>query len=114
MTEQSGGPVETVTPPRTAVLAERFPIHRLTLLAVAVLVVFGVVTGSWKTIASGEISGAGWRLFLVFGIAQGSIYALTAVGYTLVYGILPMTTFSPAEVFMAAPSASYFVATSPD
>src|SRR6266704_3191947 len=114
MTEQSGGPVETVTPPRTAVLAERFPIHRLTLLAVAVLVVFGVVTGSWKTIASGEISGAGWRLFLVFGIAQGSIYALIALGYSLVYGILLMINFAHGEVFMAGAFASYFVAQSLD
>ncbi len=53
MTEQSGRPVETAPRPRTVTLAERFPIHRLTLLAVAVLVGFGVVTGSWKTIAQG-------------------------------------------------------------
>jgi branched-chain amino acid transport system permease protein len=114
MTEQSGGPVETPVRPRMAVLAERFPIHRLTLVAVGVLVAFGVVTGSWKTIAQGGISGTGWRLFLVFGIAQGSIYALIALGYSLVYGILLMINFAHGEVFMAGAFASYFVAQSLD
>jgi branched-chain amino acid transport system permease protein len=122
MSEQSGGPVgtpvqappQTPVRPRMAVLAERFPIHRLTLLAVAVLVTLGVVTGSWKTIASGNVTGEGWRLFLVFGIAQGSIYALIALGYSLVYGILLMINFAHGEVFMAGAFASYFVAQSLD
>jgi branched-chain amino acid transport system permease protein len=114
MTEQSGGPVETPARPRMAVLAERFPIYRLTLVAIAVVVVFGVVTGSWKTIAQGGITGTGWRLFLVVGIAQGSIYALIALGYSLVYGILLMINFAHGEVFMAGAFASYFVAQSLD
>jgi branched-chain amino acid transport system permease protein len=110
MTEQSGGSVSTPARSKMAVLAERVPIHRLTLVAVAVLVTFGVVTGSWKTIAGGGITGSGWRLFLVFGIAQGSIYALIALGYSLVYGILLMINFAHGEVFMAGAFASYFVA----
>ena len=122
MTEQGGGsvetpvetPAETPVQPRMALLAERFPIHRITLLAVAVLVTLGVVTGSWTTIAQGGVSGAGWRLFLVFGIAQGSIYALIALGYSLVYGILLMINFAHGEVFMAGAFASYFVASSLD
>ena len=114
MTERSGGSVETPVRPRMAVLAERFPIHRLTLMAVAILVALGVATGSWKTIAHGGISGSGWRLFLVFGIAQGSIYALIALGYSLVYGILLMINFAHGEVFMAGAFASYFVAQSLD
>jgi branched-chain amino acid transport system permease protein len=110
MTEQSGGSVGTPARPRMAVLAERVPIHRLTLVAVASLVAVGVVTGSWKTIAGGGITGTGWRLFLVLGIAQGSIYALIALGYSLVYGILLMINFAHGEVFMAGAFASYFVA----
>src|SRR6266545_1438785 len=110
MTEQSGGSVEPAARPRTAVLAERFPIHRVTLVAVAILVVFGVVTGSWKTIAQGGVSGAGWRTFVVLGIAQGSIYALIALGYSLVYGILLMINFAHGEVFMSGAFTSFFVA----
>jgi branched-chain amino acid transport system permease protein len=114
MTEQSGGSVETAARPRMAVLAERFPIHRVTLVAVAVLVAFGVVTGSWKTIAQGGVSGAGWRTFVVLGLAQGSIYALIALGYSLVYGILLMINFAHGEVFMSGAFASFFVAQSLD
>ena len=115
MTQQSdGGPAQTVTPPRTAMLAERFPIRRVVLVTLSILIAFGVTTGSWKTLtlSEGRISGAGWRDFLVFGVALGSIYALIALGYSLVYGILLMINFAHGEVFMAGAFASFFVAQS--
>jgi len=37
---------------------------------------------------------------LVFGIALGSVYALIALGYTMVYGILFMINFAHGDVFM--------------
>lgn len=40
-----------------------------------------------------------WRL-TVDGLAYGSIYALVAVGYTLVYGVLRLINFAHSEVFM--------------
>ncbi|MCX4095055.1 branched-chain amino acid ABC transporter permease [Nocardia sp. alder85J] len=40
-----------------------------------------------------------WRL-TVDGVAYGSIYALVAVGYTLVYGVLRLINFAHSEVFM--------------
>ena len=39
--------------------------------------------------------------FLVFGIAQGSLYALIAIGYSLVYGVLFMINFAHGEFFMS-------------
>ena len=36
----------------------------------------------------------------VTGIAQGAIYALFALGYTLVYGVLRLINFAHSEVFM--------------
>jgi branched-chain amino acid transport system permease protein len=113
MTDQSGGePADTVIRPRTVGLAERFPIHRVVLVTLSILIAFGVTTGSWKTLtlSEGRISGAGWRDFLVFGVALGSIYALIALGYSLVYGILLMINFAHGEVFMAGAFASFFVA----
>jgi branched-chain amino acid transport system permease protein len=94
------------------VIAERFPIRRVVLVTLSILIAFGVVTGSWKTLtlSEGRISGAGWRDFLVFGVALGSIYALIALGYSLVYGILLMINFAHGEVFMAGAFASSFVA----
>jgi branched-chain amino acid transport system permease protein len=115
MTQQRGDQGASRPPrPRSAVLAERFPIRRVVLVALSVLIVAGVLTGSWKTLtlSEGRISGAGWRDFLVFGVALGSIYALIALGYSLVYGILLMINFAHGEVFMAGAFASYYVAQS--
>ncbi|HEV8373910.1 MAG TPA: branched-chain amino acid ABC transporter permease, partial [Actinomycetota bacterium] len=107
-------PAVAVARPRTAVLAERFPIRRVILVVLSVLIAAGVLTGSWKTLtlSEGRISGAGWRDFLIFGVALGSIYALIALGYSLVYGILLMINFAHGEVFMAGAFASFFVAQS--
>jgi branched-chain amino acid transport system permease protein len=76
----------------------------LTLLA-------GVVYGSISTLASGKYTGADWLDLSIYGVAQGSIYALIALGYTLVYGILRMINFAHGEVFMSGPFIAYFVAT---
>ncbi len=39
---------------------------------------------------------------LLFGISLGGQYALIAIGYTLVYGILRLINFAHGDVFMAA------------
>jgi branched-chain amino acid transport system permease protein len=114
-TQQGGDETPaTVAPSRTAVLAERFPIRMIILVILSILIAASVAIGSWKTLtlSEGRISGAGWRDFLVFGVALGSIYALIALGYSLVYGILLMINFAHGEVFMAGAFASFFVAQS--
>jgi branched-chain amino acid transport system permease protein len=47
---------------------------------------------------------------VVNGVARGSVYALIAMGYTLVYGILFMINFAHGEVFMAGAFSTLFVA----
>src|SRR5579859_3475806 len=37
---------------------------------------------------------------LVVGLASGSIYALIALGYTMVYGIIELINFAHGDVFM--------------
>src|SRR6266545_1025271 len=116
MTQQSDdGPVGTVARPRTAVLAERFPIRRVTLVVLSILIVVGVVTGSWKTltlpVSEGGISGAGWRAFVVFGIAQGSIYALIALAYRPLRSaprLVPLITAIGASLFLQYTFAGLF------
>jgi len=39
-----------------------------------------ILWGSAATLASGRYSGHHWFDFIVFGLAQGSIYALIALG----------------------------------
>lgn len=60
----------------------------------------------------GKYSAETWRDFFIFGLAQGGIYALIALGYTLVYGVLFMINFAHGEVFMSGAFTAYFVAAS--
>jgi branched-chain amino acid transport system permease protein len=47
--------------------------------------------------------------YLILGITRGSMYALIALGYTLVYGVLQLINFAHSEVFMSGAFGSYFV-----
>lgn len=47
-----------------------------------------------------------WTL-TVEGLTYGSIYALVAVGYTLVYGVLRLINFAHSEVFMVGMFGTY-------
>ena len=48
-----------------------------------------------------------WELTIT-GLAFGAIYALIALGYTLVYGVLRLINFAHSEVFMIGVFASLF------
>ncbi len=69
-------------------------------------IILVVLIGTVRTIQFSQ-SGASnytsrtWLDFIVFGIAQGSMYALIAIGYTLVYGVLLMINFAHGEFFMS-------------
>src|ERR1700749_1756031 len=45
--------------------------------------------------------------YLILGLARGSTYALIALGYTLVYGVLQLINFAHSEVFMSGAFGSY-------
>lgn len=74
---------------------------------VIILVIYGTV----RTLQAGRYSGEQWLDFVIFGLAQGSVYALIALGYTLVYGVLFMINFAHGEFFMTGVfAATVFVA----
>jgi len=77
---------------------------------IGLLILAVVVWGAIRTLAGGKYSGTDWLDLTIYGVAQGSIYALIALGYTLVYGILRMINFAHSEVFMSGPFIGYFVA----
>ncbi len=81
---------------------------------IGVAIVALVVGGSFSTLKAGHYTARHWFDFVVFGVAQGSIYALIAMGYTMVYGILRMINFAHGEVFMSGPYTAFFVAASLD
>jgi branched-chain amino acid transport system permease protein len=47
--------------------------------------------------------------YLILGITRGSMYALIALGYTLVYGVLQLINFAHSEVFMSGAFGSFFL-----
>ncbi len=46
---------------------------------------------------------------LINGLSLGSIYALIALGYTMVYGIVKLINFAHGDVMMVGAYAAYFV-----
>jgi branched-chain amino acid transport system permease protein len=72
--------------------------------------VVGVTVGVWATLSAGRLSGDQWRNLVIIGVAQGSLYSLIALGYTLVYGVLLMINFAHGDVFMFGAVTAFFVA----
>ena len=63
----------------------------------------GVLLAIWVVYAVYFSPTQGWTFFLqltVNGIILGSIYALIALGYSLVYGILKLLNFAHGDVYM--------------
>ena len=55
-----------------------------------------------------------WNHFLtelVAGITHGSVYALIALGYSMVYGILKLLNFAHGDVFMVGAYIGYGILT---
>ena len=75
-------------------------------LAIAGMVVYGSI----KTLALGKYDLVTWIDLTITGLALGGVYALVALGYTLVYGILRMINFAHSEVFMSGPFTAAFAA----
>jgi branched-chain amino acid transport system permease protein len=47
--------------------------------------------------------------YVILGLTRGSMYALIALGYTLVYGVLQLINFAHSEVFMSGAFGSYLI-----
>lgn len=55
-----------------------------------------------------HMTAAGFAQHLVNGISLGSLYALIAIGYTMVYGILLMINFAHGDIVMMACYFAFF------
>ena len=93
-------------------LLERFSWVGLFLLVFRVVILLLVLWGLTNTLII-ERPYTSEQLINLFisGLTQGSIYALIALGYTLVYGILLMINFAHGEIFMAGAFTASFLAT---
>jgi branched-chain amino acid transport system permease protein len=88
----------------------RLPLRKIILWVLSVVLVLGLAVGIRANLARGLFTAADYRSFVIDGISQGSLYAVIAVGYTLVYGILFLINFAHGEVFMAGAFTSFFLA----
>src|SRR3984885_11700774 len=75
-------------------------------------VVVIVVGGTVGTLIKGRYGAAQWLDFLVFGVTIGSVYSLVALGYTMVYGVLPLINFAHGEIMMTGAFSGFFIASS--
>ena len=46
---------------------------------------------------------------MINGLTLGSVYALIALGYTLVYGIIKLLNFAHGDIFMVGSFVSYYL-----
>lgn len=58
-------------------------------------------------------TGDDWFDFFISGLSQGGLYALIALGYTMVYGILFMINFAHGEFFMSGAMTSTVLVAGP-
>jgi branched-chain amino acid transport system permease protein len=78
--------------------------------AIGVAIAVAVIYGTIVTVREGRYTTGQWLNLTIDGLKLGSIYALIALGYTLVYGILRMINFAHSEVFMSGPFTAVFLA----
>ncbi|MEX0797639.1 MAG: branched-chain amino acid ABC transporter permease [Acidimicrobiia bacterium] len=69
-----------------------------------------VLYGAFQSLSSGRLTASQWQDLFVFGISTGSVYALIALGYTMVYGVLRFINFAHGEVFMIGAMTAFLVA----
>jgi branched-chain amino acid transport system permease protein len=93
-------PVEMaeVRPPLSKTTIASYALGGLLLLALAAWIVRAAVT-----------SPAQFANAIVTGVNNGALYALIALGYTLVYGIIELINFAHGDLFMLATILAAFV-----
>ncbi len=90
-------------------LAGKFTLVNLIVWGIGCAILAVALWGTIATLSSGRYSVVDWISFLIFGLAQGGVYALIALGYTMVYGVLFMINFTHGEVFMSGTYIGYYV-----
>ena len=80
-------------------------------LVVAALVALVALRIAYLGTISDRFDAAFFTRALIDSVKLGSLYALIALGYTMVYGIIRLINFAHGEVFMVGAFVSYFLFT---
>jgi len=95
--------------PRLSTLA-RFTFVDVILWCLRIGVTIVVVGGTIGTLIKGRYEFAQWFDLVMFGLTLGSVYALIALGYTMVYGVLRLINFAHGDIMMTGAFSGYFIA----
>lgn len=82
----------------------------VTLWLMRAAVILLVIAGTIGTVIKDRYTTEQWVSMVMFGLTIGGIYALIALGYTMVYGILRLINFAHGDIFMTGAFTAYFVA----
>jgi branched-chain amino acid transport system permease protein len=88
----------------------RFTFVDVILWCLRIAVVAVVVGGTIGTLIKGRYAASQWFDLVMFGLTIGSVYALIALGYTMVYGVLRLINFAHGDFMMSGAFAGYFLA----
>jgi branched-chain amino acid transport system permease protein len=91
-------------------LSERISLTDVVMWLIGAVLIGGIVWGLAISLMKGAYSVRQVFDMIITGLSQGSIYALIAMGYTMVYGVLRMINFAHSEVFMSGPYTAFYVA----
>jgi branched-chain amino acid transport system permease protein len=100
--------VTSLTPERRA--RWRIKFSDVTAWALRITIVVVLAAGIVGAILKDRYSADQWFDLVAFGITMGSVYALIALGYTMVYGVLRLINFAHGDIMMAGSFAGFFVA----
>ncbi|GIW60607.1 MAG: hypothetical protein KatS3mg087_1673 [Patescibacteria group bacterium] len=84
------------------------PISPLILNYTGMLLTLGLALRVHSVLESEPLGFSTWANLFIVGLSTGGVYALIALGYTLVYGILFMINFAHGEVMMFGAYTGYF------
>ncbi len=92
--------MSTAAPPRRSTTRWIWP-------AVGIAAVTGLLIVGFKTgVCDNHFSS--WLAFFITGLRLGALYAMIALGYTMVYGVLQLINFAHSEVFMVGSFAGLY------
>jgi branched-chain amino acid transport system permease protein len=99
-------------PEKTSSKRIRMPVSTYRIIRAILGVLFGgyLLWRLYKVFIGSPIYGPEtWIRFALAGVILGSVYALIAIGYTLVYGILFMINFAHGDIMMLGAFGGYFI-----
>lgn len=82
---------------------------RVSQITIAIAFIAFVTWRLFIVLSSGIYGYDTWLRFAVSGLIIGGVYAVIAIGYTLVYGIMFMINFAHGELMMIGAFSGYFV-----